>query len=114
MTPAVARRIAAYKGGDVYLVAEAGGELVAYGMLRGWDEGYEIPSLGIAVHRDRQGRGYGRAMMTALHDAARERGAMKIRLRVHPENGRARSLYERLGYVDAGEERGQRVMAFAL
>jgi ribosomal protein S18 acetylase RimI-like enzyme len=111
--PEGAAAIAGYTGRDVYLVL--GDErLVAYGMLRGWDEGYSVPSLGIAVRQDCYGRGYGRAMMVALHEAARDRGATKIRLRVHPENGRARSLYERLGYVDVGEERGERVMVLDL
>lgn len=44
---------------DEYHVAVAGtaGPLVAYGMLRGWEEGYPVPSLGIAVHPDWRGRG---------------------------------------------------------
>lgn len=114
MTPAEAKRIAAYDGQDVYLVSEVDGVYVAYGMLRGWDEGYAVPSLGIAVRRDAYGQGYGRAMMAALHEAARARGATSVRLRVHPANGRARSLYESLGYVDQGEERGERLMTLEL
>jgi RimJ/RimL family protein N-acetyltransferase len=95
---------------DVHVLGRADGQVVAFGMLRGWDEGYEVPSLGIAVRRDVEGRGYGRAMMTALERLARDRGSRKIRLRVHPANARARRLYESCGYRDAGVERGETVM----
>ncbi len=60
------------------------GSIVAYGMLRGWDEGYETPSLGIAVHSEWQARGVGRRMMEHLHQVARVRGAKRIRLKVYP------------------------------
>ncbi len=105
LTPAEARRIASYKGQDVYLWNEQ-----AYGFLRGWDDGHEIPSLGIAVAADAQGKGHGKAMMTKLHEAARSRGARRIRLRVNPDNARAKNLYESLGYVRAGKDRGEDVM----
>lgn len=114
LTRAEAERIASYRGQDVYLTLADEGRLVAYGMLRGWDEGYAVPSLGIAVRADCYGRGYGRTMMAVLHDVARERGATTIRLRVHPDNPRAIRLYRSLGYVDAGEERGERLMLLRL
>lgn len=109
MTTEEAERVESYAGRDVYLWTEH-----AYGFLRGWDDGYDVPSLGIAVATDAQGQGHGRAMMLALHEAARERGAQSIRLRVHPDNTRARQLYESLGYVEAGEERGEMLMLLDL
>jgi len=103
-------RIANLDGQDLYLLGFVGGEAVAYGMLRGWDEGYSVPSLGIGVPRDRMRQGFGRAMMLALHEAARQRGAARIRLRVHPENTGAAALYRLLGYRTAGKERGEILM----
>ena len=73
-TAAQAECLAAYQGQDLYYVATRG-EVVAYGMLRGWDEGYQVPSLGIAVHPAWRGRGLAHAFMLFLHAAARERGA---------------------------------------
>ncbi|MEA2606575.1 MAG: hypothetical protein QOI00_1332, partial [Chloroflexota bacterium] len=67
MTADEASRIGRLSGRDVYMIGRAGGEAVAYGMLRGWDEGYEVPSLGVGVRRDQTHRGYGRAMVLALH-----------------------------------------------
>ena len=84
---------------DEYVVAEADGEIVAYGMLRGWDEGYEIPSLGIAVHPGARGTGVGRAMMLHLHDLAAGRNAPSVRLKVSTDNREAVDLYRSLGYV---------------
>jgi ribosomal protein S18 acetylase RimI-like enzyme len=114
MTAAQAEQIARRGGKDVYLIGFVGDVPVAYGMLRGWDEGYVTASLGVAVRRDRQGQGFGRAMMEALHDAARRRGASSLRLRVHPDNVAARRLYDGLGYRAAGMERGELLMLIAL
>lgn len=83
---------------DLYFVLTMGGEALGYGLLRGWDEGYEVPSLGIAVHPERSGAGLGAAMMEFLHCAARLRGSPRVRLRVKSDNARAIALYRRLGY----------------
>jgi hypothetical protein len=53
-------------------------------------------------------------MMAHLHAEAGRRGATVVRLRVHPENVRARRLYESLGYAYAGDERGEFVMLLDL
>ena len=95
---------------DVHLLGRAHGLAVAFGMLRGWQEGYETPSLGIAVRRDHEGHEHGRAMMAALERVARERGVPAIRLRVHADNTRARKFYDALGYREMGIERGQILM----
>jgi ribosomal protein S18 acetylase RimI-like enzyme len=95
-----AQKRATYQGKDLFYIAQTSGRLIiGYGMLRGWDEGYATPSLGIIVHPDRRGTGLGRLLMHFLHYAARERGASKIRLKVYPQNTTARHLYETLGYV---------------
>jgi ribosomal protein S18 acetylase RimI-like enzyme len=93
-----ARERAEYRGRDVYCVAVAGGEVLGYGMLRGWDEGYAIPSLGIAIHASARGIGLGRAMMLYLQAEASRRGAARIRLKVYPDNAPAVRLYRSLGY----------------
>ena len=109
-----ARRIVSYVGRDVYALFFDENRPVAYGMLRGLDEGYVVPSLGIAVRTSAQGRGLGRLMMAHLHAEAGRRGATVVRLRVHPDNVRARRLYESLGYAYAGEDRGELVMLISL
>lgn len=93
-----AARWCAYQGRDLYYAAATKDAVLAYGMLRGWDEGYEIPSLGVAVHPEARGMGLARAFMGFLHTAAACRGARRIRLKVYPDNAPARRLYESLGY----------------
>jgi ribosomal protein S18 acetylase RimI-like enzyme len=93
-----AARLCAYQGRDLYYAAVAGDGVLAYGMLRGWDEGYETPSLGVAVHPDARGLGLARTFMGFLHVAASLQGARQVRLKVYPDNIGARRLYESLGY----------------
>ncbi len=108
-TQSEAHRISTYPGADLYYVATTGREVLAYGMLRGWDQGFETPSLGIAVHPQQRGTGLARAFMLFLHAAARGRGARRIRLKVYPDNLPAVRLYTSLGYQIVGEESGQLV-----
>ena len=63
LTADQAHSISRHDGRDCYCVAATVGRVLAYGMLRGWDEGYQIPSLGIALHPDARGTGLARAFM---------------------------------------------------
>jgi ribosomal protein S18 acetylase RimI-like enzyme len=114
LTAEEARRLCSYAGRDVFALLLRSGRPVAYGMVRGWDEGYDIPSLGIAVRTDSQGQGYGRLMMSHLQTEAYKRGAKRVRLRVHRDNVRARRLYESMGYEYQGEDRGELVMTMTV
>lgn len=108
-TEEIAMKLCRYDGKDLYYAAVCGEQVLGYGMLRGWDEGYDVPSLGIAIHPKEQGKGLGRLMMEFLHVASRQRGAKRIRLKVYPDNRAAVRLYESLGYVFSGESGGQLV-----
>jgi GNAT superfamily N-acetyltransferase len=109
-----AARIANYAQQDLYFAVRYDGRFVAYGMLRGWDEGFEVPSLGIYVCRAARGTGIAALLMRHLHTAARLRGSPAVRLRVHEDNARARALYESLGYVFSARERGLLVGTLSL
>jgi ribosomal protein S18 acetylase RimI-like enzyme len=87
-----------YVGLDLYYVAVLEGRVLGYGLLRGWDEGYSIPSLGIVLHPSMHGKGLGRAFMHFLHAAARQCGSTKVRLKVDRDNLRAINLYKTFGY----------------
>jgi ribosomal protein S18 acetylase RimI-like enzyme len=107
-------RIAGRSGRDVYAMLLDHGRPVAYGLLRGWDEGYSTPSLGVAVRSDSRHKGFGRAMMAFLHAEVLARGSTRVRLRVHPDNSSARRLYESLSYSYEAEEGGELVMSLRL
>jgi ribosomal protein S18 acetylase RimI-like enzyme len=74
-------------------------KIYSYGILRGWQEGYDIPSLGIMTDINERGKGYSNLMMKYLHEIAKIKGSQKVRLTVLKENTKAISLYNKLGYV---------------
>ncbi|MCO6451618.1 MAG: GNAT family N-acetyltransferase [Caldilineales bacterium] len=102
-----AAQIAEYQGPDLYYALLLADEILGYGMLRGWDEGYAIPSLGIVIAPKTQGLGLGRMFMHFLHAAARQRGATKVRLKVYADNQPALALYRQLGYEFIDKEAEQ-------
>ena len=87
------------EGNDEYWVAVSGEKITQYGLLRGWREGYAIPSLGIAIAPAARGQGLAKKLMYFLHSRAAARGAAEVRLTVDRRNVAAIKLYESLGYV---------------
>src|SRR5258705_5972350 len=89
-----ALKIAFYDGDDLYMGLWVDSRLCGYGLLRGWDEGHRVPSLGIYVRPEVRGTGVSAEFMVAMHAKAKSCGANKIRLMVSPNNVRAKKLYE--------------------
>jgi glycosyltransferase involved in cell wall biosynthesis/ribosomal protein S18 acetylase RimI-like enzyme len=85
---------------DRYYGAFVDGELVALSMLRGWDEGYEVPSFGIAVDHRRHGDGIGGRLTRWTVSQARATGAPAVRLSVYTDNPSAVRLYEAIGFAE--------------
>ena len=71
-------------------------DAVAYGHL---DPEGDTVWLGIAVQEQHQGRGYGKAMMTLLLDAARGSNVLALKLSVDNSNSAAIALYEANGFT---------------
>lgn len=96
---------------DGMLVAEDGGEIVGYvavGRATRLESNRHVADIrGLAVAPEHQGRGLGRALVHAALDAARERGARKVTLRVLGPNTAARALYESCGFVVEGVRRDE-------
>lgn len=107
LTAEEARRICHYTARDLYYVLIDGEDILGYAMLRGWDEGYTTPSLGIAIDPSSKGLGLGRLFMLFLHAAARRRGSKKIRVKVYADNFSAVKLYRSFGYEFQDQEKGQ-------
>ena len=100
LTPEHARRLAeeAPARRDRYFLARWRGSVVGYSMLRGWDEGFAVPSFGCCVHPELRDAGIGKALIAAAIAEARRLGAARLRLTVHRANSRAVALYERFGF----------------
>lgn len=83
---------------DLYYFAIFENRIISYGMLRGWSEGYSIPSLGIYIDEKYRGIGLGKMFMNFLHASAKLHGAKEVRLTVIKTNISAISLYKKIGY----------------
>ena len=84
---------------DKYYIMLKENIIIGYGMLRGYDEGYDIPSLGIIIDKDYRGNGFSKIMMKFLEDETLKYGSNMIRLTVFKKNKKAISLYKNLGYI---------------
>ena len=90
--------------GHFYLVAEDDGKLVGYGGLA--VNGDEAWIQNIAVRRDAQRQGIGRAMLEALLAEARRQHARAVLLEVAVDNAPAQKLYATYGFEPIGVRRG--------
>ena len=95
-----AARVCNYTGRDLYYaVLIDGRKMIGYGMLRGWDEGYEIPSVGLCVLKKYHGIGLGKLLLNFLETVAGLSGCSKVMLKVKKNNKVARKLYDSQKYV---------------
>ena len=83
---------------DIYILAVDADEVVGYAMLRGWDEGYEVPAFGLCVLPSHQGAGLGSRLLDYALACACARGAPRVMLKVNVDNRVARQLYESRGF----------------
>lgn len=83
---------------DIYIIQLYNKKMVGYGMLRGWKEGYEIPTLGIIIDNKYRGLGLSKIMMNYLHEMARNKKSKEIYLKVKNDNFIAINLYKKFDY----------------
>jgi ribosomal-protein-alanine N-acetyltransferase len=84
---------------DRYYVALYRGRAAAYALLRGWDDGYAVPSWGGCVHPDLRSAGLGHALLLHAVAESRAAGAARLRLTVYKANQRGVHLYSKFGFV---------------
>ena len=58
--------------------------------------------MNIAVHPDYRRRGMGESLVNALVEELKDRGSRCLTLEVRSSNAPARSLYEKMGFVQIG------------
>ena len=61
-----------------------------------------VAGMGIAVAKEYQGRGIGRALVEKAEDVARSTGVVKIEVEVVAENTPSLSLFRKMGYQEEG------------
>ena len=83
-------------GTDFVIVALDGEDIVGYAFL--WDRHDPVPVLGIGLADSYQGLGLGRPLMEHLINTAMAEGRDGIELTTVPENKRAFTLYQKMGF----------------
>jgi ribosomal protein S18 acetylase RimI-like enzyme len=101
-----AKVISGQRGNDKYYIAVENNSVIGFGMLRGWDEGYEVPSLGVLVDLAHQNQGLGRHITSFLLTEAKK-VASAVRLSVDKSNNRAIGLYRSFGFEIVAEQMGR-------
>jgi glycosyltransferase involved in cell wall biosynthesis/ribosomal protein S18 acetylase RimI-like enzyme len=99
---------------DKYFALWYDGRIAGYGMLRGWDEGFPIPSFGVCVHPALRDAGIGQTLLTHALAEARAAGATKVRLTVYEANTRAVQIYRRFGFDFESHRNGTLIGTLAL
>lgn len=85
-----------------YLVDDEEGVVVGYGGVRALRGSADADIQTIAFDAEYRGAGRGRALLRALLDAARERGAREVFLEVRADNPSAEGLYLSEGFEEIG------------
>jgi [ribosomal protein S18]-alanine N-acetyltransferase len=99
-----AARIALTSHCDRFYIALVDSNIAGFFMLRGWDEGYQIPSFGVIVHREHRGKGIGRQATEMAITEAKKLGCQSLRLSVYESNANAKHLYISLGFIETSHE----------
>jgi RimJ/RimL family protein N-acetyltransferase len=99
--PSVVSLLAAQRE-DVFMGMYRGERLAGFFMLRGWDDGFEIPSYGVLVDERYSGYGLTRLSLKLAKSICKLRRAPRIMLKVNPDNKIAKRLFEEAGYAKTG------------
>ncbi len=89
---------------DVYMGVFWLDQLVGFFMLRGWDEGYEVPTFGILIDSDFRGFGLEMLSLEAAKIISELRGASRLMIKMHPSNISAKGVARKIGFTLTGAE----------
>ena len=104
MTAESADELTLHAGEDWYFGAFVRGKLVGISMLRGWNEGFDVPSFGVVVDSEWQGQGIGSLLTDFTLDRAPWLGSARVRLSVYASNERAHRMYLSRGFDEVERE----------
>lgn len=90
----------------VVLIGEERGMVAAYAVILFHSRRPGARLYSIAVDPKFSGKGFGRRLLAACEDSARQRGRMAMRLEVRKDNAAAQELYRRNEYKQTGAKRG--------
>lgn len=76
--------------------------LIGFYMLRGFDEGYEIPSYGVFIKESYSNKGLGKLTLDHAVSLCKILDKKRLMLKVHPDNVNAKNLYIKYGFKEEG------------
>jgi ribosomal protein S18 acetylase RimI-like enzyme len=79
-------------------------EMAGFYMMRGMDEGYPHPMYGVYIAHAHRGKGLARLTLVHAEIFCTLNNYERILLKVHPDNVRAKKLYESVGFRFLREE----------
>lgn len=77
-------------------------ELIGFYMLRGFDQGYDVPSYGVWISSNYANKGLSKLTLYHAFSVCKLNNINTLMLKVHPENTIAKKLYEKLGFIKVG------------
>lgn len=89
---------------DKYFLLFEQSNPVGFSMLRGYDEGYSVPSFGVFIDHRQLGKGLGKMLLKLTVDEAVRTGSDKVRLSVYKSNSGAVKIYSDFGFQVIDEE----------
>ena len=84
---------------DIFFGIFVDQKIVGFYMLRGWDEGYDVPAYGVFISPDYNGLGLGKLTIQHAISFCRVNQIKKIMLKVYPDNLLAKRMYEAFGFI---------------
>ena len=94
-------KMLAERGQDIYMGLLWQDELAGMFMLRGWNEGYDVPALGTFIAEKYRGYGLMHLTVETMKVIGRLRGASRVIYKSHPDNAPAKKAAA-MGFKLAG------------
>ena len=79
--------------------------LVGFYMLRGFDDGFEIPSYGAWIAKKFSSKGISKLTLHHAITFCKTNNIKKLMLKVHPDNLIAKKIYEDFGFIYDGVDK---------
>ena len=77
-------------------------KMIGFYMLRGFDEGFKVPSYGVFIDENYSGKGLGQLTLFHAISQCKILNVKKLLLKVHPDNLSAKHIYEKNGFIIEG------------
>jgi ribosomal protein S18 acetylase RimI-like enzyme len=84
---------------DCYYLMVFDNKVIGYGMLRGLDNGYEVPTMGVSIDYKFRNNGLATLFINFMEMTCKLNGISKVRIGVMKGNYSVELLYKNLGYT---------------